>query len=56
MKVKYSLWRDMVMGIGLACVMVAGWLVGKQYFNRVLNEILSPPVVGGPRTIWIRVD
>ena len=39
MKVKYSLWRDFVMWVGVGCLLVCGLIVGKQYFNKVLDEI-----------------
>ncbi len=41
MNVKYSLWRDMVMRVGVGWLLVSGLIVGEQYFNKVLHEILS---------------
>lgn len=39
MKVKYSFWREVVMSMGVACLVVAGLIVGPQYFNKALSEI-----------------
>ena len=50
MKVKYSLWRDFVMWVGVGCLLGCGLIVGKQYFNKVLDEIESEA-----KTITVKV-
>lgn len=37
----YSGWREFIMWVGMTPLIIAGLIVGKRYFNRVLHEMDS---------------
>lgn len=40
-KVPYSTWREVVMWIGMVPLILCGFIVGSDYFNRTFEDIQS---------------